>query len=345
MSSSRSAAAHAREEEVAARPGEAAPPTGEEARPDVTSIVAGAERVLVVGIGGGGDVVGALAAAGAIRALGTDTVVGGITWERRPVDPLPGPRRLDEVSGAQPIAERAALAVPETTGPGGFRFCESDMAAFLGEPTVLIDPNGGSAATAEGLDAAARHLGCDLVVLLDVGGDVLAHGDEAGLASPLADAVLLAAALSMATPAIGVVFGAACDGELTPAEVMARVAEVGEAGGLLGDLPLPPGALDRAEAALEHVTTEASAMAVRCARGITGAVPIRGGRRTVQLTPDGGRLIAFDPARAIGSAARCAAAVAQAPDLEDANARLTALGMRTELTYEREAADQPPSAA
>jgi hypothetical protein len=56
------------------------------------------------------------------------------------------------------------------------------------------------------------------------------------------------------------------------------------------------------------------------------------------LTADGGRLVCFDPAIAIGSAARLAAAVAHATDLEAAQAILTDLGVRTELDYEREAA-------
>jgi hypothetical protein len=306
------------------------------------SRIAVTRRILVVGIGGGGDVVGALAAAEAARALGTDAVVGGLTWERRPVDPLPGPRRLDEISGARPLADAVALAGPDTTGPGGFRFCEADMSAFLGgEPVVLVDPNPGPAAIAAGLDAAATHLDCDMVVLLDVGGDVLAHGHEPGLASPLADATVLSAALRMSTPTLGVVFGIGCDGELTPAEVLERLEEVRAAGGDLGDLPLPTAALDRAEAALAHVTTEASAMAIRCARGETGHVPIRNGRRTVPLTADGGRLVCFDPAIAIRSAARLAKAVADADSLEDAQAILTALDVRTELDYERDAAAQP----
>jgi hypothetical protein len=203
---------------------------------------------------------------------------------------------------------------------------------------VLVDPNPGPAAVGAGLDAAAAHLGCDLVALLDVGGDVLAHGDEPELASPLADATLLAAAPHMDTPVLGIVFGAGCDGELTPAEVRERVAEVARAGGDLGDLPLPAAALDRVEACLRHVTTEASAMAVRCARGETGRVGIRDGRRTVQLTADGGRLICFAVDAALRSVARLAAAVRDAPDLEAAQAILGALGVRTELDYERELA-------
>jgi hypothetical protein len=303
---------------------------------------AAARRILVIGIGGGGDVAGALAFAEAARALGTDAVVGGLTWERRPVDPLPGPRRLDELAHAQPLHEAVALATPETTGPGGFRFCEADMAAFLGEPVVLLDPNPGPAAIAAGLDAAAAHLACDMVVLLDVGGDVLAHGHEPGLASPLADATVLSAAPAMTTPTLAAIFGIGCDGELTPAEVLERLDEVRAAGGDLGDLPLPASGLDRVEAALEHVTTEASAMAVRCARGETGRVAIRDGRRTVPLTPDGGRLVCFEPAIAIRSAARLALAVAPARSLEHAQQILAARGVRTELDYEREAAAPAP---
>lgn len=307
--------------------------------------VAAASRVLVLGIGGGGDVAGALAAAEAARALGTDAVVGGLTWERRPIDPLPGPRLLNEVDHlAERLGDAVAIAGPDTTGPGGFRFCEADMSAFLdGAPVLLVDPHPGPRAIAAGLDDAARHLGCDLILLLDVGGDVLAHGGEAGLASPLADATVLAAAPRLATPAIGVVFGTGCDGELTPEEVAERLAEVAAAGGDLGDLPLPPAALDRVEASLRHVTTEASAMALRCARGETGLIAIRGGRRTVPLTPAGGRLICFDPVVAIGSAARLAKAVADATSLDDAQAILTTLGVRTELDYEREAAAAPPA--
>jgi hypothetical protein len=96
------------------------------------------------------------------------------------------------------------------------------------------------------------------------------------------------------------------------------------------------------EAAMQTVVTEASAMAVRCARGATGVAEIRGGRRTVQLTPAGGRLACFDPAVALRSAARLAAAVADAPSLEAAQATLAGLGVRTELDYEREAAHAEP---
>ncbi len=86
------------------------------------------------------------------------------------------------------------------------------------------------------------------------------------------------------------------------------------------------------------VVTEASAMAVRCARGETGEVSIRSGRRTVLLTPDGGRIRCVDPEVAIDSAARLARVLLDARDLADAQDRLAAMGIRTELAYELDAA-------
>lgn len=301
--------------------------------------LADAQRVLCIGIGGGGDVVGALALAALARSVGTPSVVGGLTWERRPIDPLPGPRHLAEVSGAQPLNDAVALAGPDTSGPGGFLFAESGVAALTGEPTVLVDPHPGPDAVGTALADAAGRLGCDLVVLLDVGGDVLAHGDEPGLASPLADAVLLAAHEACAAggvPVLGVVVGAGCDGELTPDEVAERLEELRLAGGDRGTYAIPD--LEPLRAAVAVVPTEASAMALRCAEGDTGPVPIRQGRRQVLLTPLGGQLHCFDPAVAMASCARLAAVVAGAASLTQADERLAARGVRTEWAYERDAA-------
>jgi len=142
---------------------------------------------------------------------------------------------------------------------------------------------------------------------------------------------------------VGAVFGAGCDGELDPAEVAERLAEVDAAGGGLGELELTPAVVDRLIGAVEHVPTEASAMALRCARGAGGTATIRQGRRTVQLTPAGGRIAFFEPLTAIASAARLAAAVAEADDLAEADAILNARGVRTELRYEREAARERAS--
>jgi len=209
---------------------------------------------------------------------------------------------------------------------------------------VLVDVTPSPAALADGIGAAADALGSDAIVFVDVGGDVLAHGHEAGLGSPLADAVCLAAAPRLAERGIAqllALFGAGCDGELTPAEVAERVAEVAAAGGYLGGWGPGAAELERLEAAVRQIPTEASTMALRCARGAVGTAPIRDGRRTVELTVAGGLVSFFDPLVALRSAARCAQLVEHATSLEEANAILRGEGIATELDWE---SAQPPPA-
>src|SRR5436190_9193525 len=301
--------------------------------------LAGAQRPLVLGIGGGGDVVGALAVAEHCRLFhGADPIVGGVSWERSVVDPEPGPRGSAEIDNALKIAPGVLAASGETVIRNrDIPFAESRVSALLGVQTVLVDVTLGPGALADGLEAAAQTMGCDLIVFLDVGGDALAHGDEPGLGSPLCDAVLLAAADLLAereVPVLGALFGVGCDGELTPAEVLERLAEVGVAGGLAGAVGLTPEVASLVEQAVETVPTEASAQAVRAFRGVSGDVPIRDGRRTVPLSPLAAVTFFFLIPAAVRSAARLALAVRDASDLEEANAILRSLGVRTELDWE-----------
>ena len=300
----------------------------------------------MIGIGGGGDVVGALATAEACRLYhGAAPVVGGVAWERQVIDPEPGPRGVAEITGAvRELAPGVLAAGPETrVGSSGVRFGEAHMAEHLGAETVLVDVLGGPAVVADGLAAAARRLESDLIVLVDVGGDVLGHGDEPGLASPLCDAVMLAAGGRLredpqAPPVLGALFAPGCDGELTLPELSDRVAEVAVAGGLAGARGLTSAVAERVERAAAVVPTEASAQALRCFRGECGTTAIRGGRRTLTLTPVGATTTFFDPAVAVATAARLAAAVVDAGSLDEANEALHALGVRTELDLERERA-------
>jgi hypothetical protein len=96
--------------------------------------------------------------------------------------------------------------------------------------------------------------------------------------------------------------------------------------------------VERLDAAVEAVPTEASAQALRCFRGELGEAAIRGGRRTVELSPVGAGTVYVDPAVAVASAARLAAAVSDCEDIESGQAVLSGMGIRTELAYERETA-------
>jgi hypothetical protein len=233
------------------------------------------------------------------------------------------------------------LAGPRTRTVEGALFAESHMAELLGEDTVLVDVGLGPAAIADALERAGY--GDDLIVFVDVGGDVLATGTEPGLASPLCDAVMLAAAALLerrGARVLAAVFGPCCDGELTPEELLDQLAWLAADRGLIGVDAITPEMAADLEDAVQAVPTEASAQAVRCARGELGVATIRAGRRTVPLSPLGATTVYFDPDRAVSGVARLARMVLETRDLNHAHELLAADGVHTELDYERERSSQ-----
>lgn len=298
----------------------------------------GAGRALILGIGGGGDVVGSLAVARHVESYGTPFVAGGVAWERLPVDPLPGPRPVTELLGGRALGARALLAAPDeaVTTAQGSQLSESHVARFLGTPTVVIDVSGGAVGATAGIEAALAELRCDLLVCVDIGGDAIAAGGEPGLASPLCDAVMLAAAAAARrTPTVLAVLGAGCDGELRPAEVLGRVAALAAAGAWLGAAGVTSEAAEEIEGAAREAFTEASVQVARCARGELGEVSIRDGRRTVELGPAGALAFLFD-LRAALKELPLAGAVDGSTSIEAARRALAARGVRTELDFELE---------
>ena len=165
---------------------------------DAERLLRDARRPLVLGIGGGGDVVGALATAEHLRCYaGAEPVrrrgqLGAAA--DRPASPEPGRRRRSPTRGQ--LAPGVLLAGPSTrVARRGVRFAESRMAELLGQPHGADrHPPAVPPAVAAGLQQAVAELERDLIVFLDVGGDVLADGDEPGLRSPLCDAMMLAVA-------------------------------------------------------------------------------------------------------------------------------------------------------
>ena len=80
--------------------------------PDAELLLRRARRPLVIGMGGGGDVVGALATAEFARIYdGAEPIVGGVTWERRPIDPVAG-RSIE-----REICRRGGDSRPESCWP------------------------------------------------------------------------------------------------------------------------------------------------------------------------------------------------------------------------------------
>jgi hypothetical protein len=309
-------------------------------KPDsLEHVIRAAKRALVIGVGGGGDVVGALAAARFLEFCGLDFILGGLSWERWPIDPLPGPRTLAEVRDVRALHPYVWAANGQSRTSTDVYFCESKMAAIRNEEVLLVDISGGVKGVVEGLEVAMKEFNADLLVGLDVGGDSLAQGNEPGLRSPLADSIMLAAYNELEKRGhrtLWGVFGYGSDGELTVDEIELALSKLAAAGGWLGAWSLTPKIAAELNEVIKTVPTEASAIPVESFYGELGQRKIRSGQRSVKMTP----LTALTFFLATGilyeTLSRPAQAVRASASLEEANNALHSIGIKTELDLERE---------
>ncbi|MEB3859632.1 MAG: DUF1152 domain-containing protein, partial [Desulfurococcales archaeon] len=163
---------------------------------------------------------------------------------------------------------------------------------------LFVDLSKGSEGVREAVEDAARELGIEAIIALDTGGDMLAEGCEDGLWSPLADAVSLSGvAASSVADKIVAVLAPGADGELSAGEVLAHISYLASRGALIGAY-----GLSRAEYRLlrkveGYVESEASKIPLRAFEGYNGLTRIRGGIRTVEVSPLSTTLFLLDGAR------------------------------------------------
>jgi hypothetical protein len=139
-------------------------------------------------------------------------------------------------------------------------------------------------------------------------------------------------------PVLAGIFGIGCDAELTPDEVLRQLAVVAAEGGFCGSRGLTGPVAERLEGAVAVVPTEASAQAVRAFRGAAGIATIRDGRQSLELTSTAALTFYLDVEVTVRTVGRLARAVAETDTLNEANSALNALGLRTELDREIDAA-------
>jgi hypothetical protein len=294
------------------------------------------ERSVIFGAGGSGDVVSAYVVCELLRsAYGVDECVpGAVLWERWVVDPYPGPIPRQLIRSA---AVRGCVYVGPNTyveRPGrAVRLTSAAVAEVAGVEVPAATLEYGVVGIRRCFDELAREGW--RVVVLDVGGDVLARGGEEGLWSPLADSLSLAAASEIDSPLVVLAPGA--DGELSADYVLSRVAEVQALGGLYGVIGLWVDLVRIYERILPKVTSEASRVPYIALKGWSGDVGMRGGSRKAYVGPLS--LVGFVlSSKVTASVSPLARALASTGSLADAWRALNSIGVVTELDVEVELA-------
>jgi hypothetical protein len=302
------------------------------------AILKSSKRAILLGIGGGGDIVGTIPTAKLLENFGVEHVMGGLSWERSVIDPVPGPRKFNETRNARKINDTVWYSNHKTTTSTGVKFAESRISEIYGKETLLVDVNYGVKEVVNGLLDAAEKLDADLIVGIDVGGDAIAFGNEPGIMSPLADAIMTASLseLEKRIDTIMGVFGFGCDGELTMPELEKSIRKIAKEGGLLGSWGITHETLKELEKVVEIVPTEASRLPVEAAKGIFDRTTIRSGRRSVSLSIISTITFYLSPSVVFEKISKPARTVSECRSLAEANEALHKLGLKTELDYELE---------
>ncbi|MEU0806051.1 DUF1152 domain-containing protein [Streptomyces sp. NPDC005970] len=285
-------------------------------------------RLIVAG-GGGGDAVAAVMLDAALYGMDDRAVILTYAWDRLLIDPVPGPRGPADFTRLQPLTPSVSAVPAEATlmPPAGSTLPR--LAAELPHTFALVNPYCGVQGMARQIEELIDRLDPVSVDLLDVGGDILAQGDEPTLRSPLADALSLAACARIDAPVRLLVAGPGLDGEIPVETLRDRL------GPVIHNLTAEEAT--RVGAVMEWHPSEATAMLTATARGARGLCEIRDAGLPVPLTDDGPTVHESDLGAAFESN-RLASAVATTTSLAEAEQHSRDICGYSEIDYERDKA-------
>lgn len=293
-------------------------------------------NALYVAAGGGGDVIGAAIVHAALGSR-DEPHIASFSWDRLLVDPVPGPRDPSSFDGLLSVGRWNHQFMPVTCArpPAG-----STLPRLSGElpaALYLLDPRAGAAGLAQQLVELADLLAARTVNLVDIGGDILARGQEPGLRTPLADSLALAALAKHPVPVRVIVAGAGLDGELSADYVRERCSDLGaQQLGVVG-----PNAVMPIARVFEWHLSEATGLLAAAAMGARGRAQMQAGSSIVDLTPAATRL--HDVALTkLFEEAPFAHALWKTASFDEAQQQLVYLGANSEIDYERKKAQHSP---
>lgn len=296
----------------------------------------GCSRVLVLGIGGGGDIFATIPTRNFLKKMGIEVYVGCVAWERFILDPKPGPRPLEELVNIEKLSETVCIGGPDTVTEDSVKLQASHLSERLGEKIVLVDITKGVKKTAEGLDEALSRLGASLVIGIDGGGDVLARGTEKNLRSPLCDSVMLASLYRMRHRNFIGVYASGCDGELSLEEILTYISEITSIGGYLGAYGMTREDAEMLETLVNGMVSEVNNIALLSFKGFKGSIGIREGLFKAEASIISTLTFYLDTEKTY-SLSPIAKAVSNSESILEANRELNKIGIQTELDLEIEA--------
>jgi|Deesub1362A_J573_1020465.scaffolds.fasta_scaffold00322_20 hypothetical protein len=293
------------------------------------------KKALVLGIGGGGDIVSTIPTKHFLEEYGIKVILGSVVWERFHRDPFPGPRHLMDLSPIEPLTPNLGFGFKDTKiAQTGLKIIPSEIAHFYDEKVLLVDINTGPRDLARQIDEIMTSLDMDILIGVDAGGDSITVGQENGLRSPLADSIMVATLAMVRHTSWLCVIGMGSDGELTKEEMERNMSLLAREGGFIGCHSIPENAIRELRELVEKIDTEASRIPLLGAEGFYGEYVIRGGI-PIHVSILSSISFYFQPSVAL-KINPIAEAIADAKNINEASRIINEMGIKTELDLERE---------
>ena len=299
-------------------------------------------RVLIIAIGGGGDIVGATQLYNAMKRDRVRAYLAAIPWERFTIDPIPGPLGLEDFNGNLILLDNYGIILGETYAihrghlviPQVSRVWET-----LKTPIIIYDATGGYESLVKGIVNSIKYLGVDTIIGLDVGGDVLAKGFERELWSPLLDHLAISA-IHDAVHMTGIkgfigVFGLGGDGELGRETLHEYISELMRENSFQGAIALSREDYELLKDIVKRAHTEASLLPLKVFEGVMGVHSIREGTRNIDLNLEM-IMTLFFTVDAVYKHSKIAPYLKNTRSIREAKNMLNYLGVHTEFDLEEE---------
>ncbi len=292
------------------------------------------QRALVIGHGGGGDVILTLPIARHLKRLGVDEVfIGGVScqWWTPVGSPVvdrrgtaiigPHVYSVEDLSNAEIVSPAIALARPDTN-LNGRRPAEAVISEIVDFPVIILGLTRGSVGIVESIEQFMEAYEIDVLISIDVGSDSFYNGDQVRPAqSALVDFLVLSALLQIRRPVMFGLAGYGLDGELALEELEENVALVMRHNGFLGAYGLEPDDVTLMLKACEAYPDPIEYLIPRAALGEFGLRRIRTASpwgTIIRVTPLAAMILFFDPAVVVEHASKGAASLMQTSSLSEA---------------------------
>ena len=240
-----------------------------------------AESVVILGVGGGGDVSWSIPIINRLHDNGIHKIAVGepsVAWwdlEGRISLGCFTFRSVD-LSFSKRISPGCSMISPKsrvTGGPGkGAILPQSIVAELMDIDPYIIGIDRGVKGMVDDLEALCRRRGADLVLGVDCGSDSLYSGKESKVLSPLVDAMVMAALSKIEEKSMLGLIGYGCDGDLMPEEIDARLAELARENGILGSMGLSEEDKENLDAFFKRFPNPVEEWPLKASRGTHGWV-------------------------------------------------------------------------